>query len=660
MYKACSGVTVLTLFDLVKRSMRKNLKHYYLYFFALIFSVVLYFVFATLKYDAAIIKRSGESASYASAFQVAGILLIIIAGIFIIYANAIFLRRRSREIGLYQLIGLTRGAVVRLLIIENILLSVGALVVGVATGLLVSRVFLLLLMKLIGHDGFIALSFSIPAIVQTTIVFLAITCLTSMQMMFAVYRNTLLGLFNANQTGENPKKPKSVMSALLAVFGVSLILFGYWLSGNMMNELLFFNMLAVLGSTILGTYLIFRISISWLFYQIRKRKNGHLGLNAGLSLASLMHRMKGNANSLTIITTLSAMTLAMVAGAYSLYYSTEKETRYMMPHDFMFVNDKSEAEEFVKLLEDEKIDAISTDLQLLTVPGTYVNATFPERYGAVDGEYMFSIYNAKQLEESGFRIDNMSENGAVYYNFVDLMLLKEMKVPFDIELTDATEEKFIHVEKMGYGKVVNFWGEGSELVVNDAKFEQIKHTLLAEYGESVLDTVYAVNVSEKKNLAKASEIFSAIATNDSTEDKYYSYHLDYYTAYKDSIEGTGLLIFIAGFLGLVFLISTGSILYFKQMTEAEQEKQSYATLRQLGFTVQEIMRGIIRKQVFVFGLPLAIGLAHSIFAVKAASFLFLSDITVPAAIAMGAYALIYLAFALLTVGYYRKVVSAAL
>lgn len=121
-----------------------------------------------------------------------------------------------------------------------------------------------------------------------------------------------------------------------------------------------------------------------------------------------------------------------------------------------------------------------------------------------------------------------------------------------------------------------------------------------------------------------------------------------------------MTIFIAGFLGLVFLISTGSILYFKQMTEAEQEKASYTTLRQLGFSVQEIMKGVVRKQIFVFGLPLAIGLLHSIFALKSASFIFMSDITVPTVIAMSVYIVIYLVFAFLTVGYYRKTIKATL
>ena len=192
----------------------------------------------------------------------------------------------------------------------------------------------------------------------------------------------------------------------------------------------------------------------------------------------------------------------------------------------------------------------------------------------------------------------------------------------------------------------------TQIVVNDAEFTELKNGADVK---SDIRNVYVVNVSDQQQLAIASSIRRQNVSEGALGDG-----IDYYSMYERSIQSNGLLIFIAGFLGLVFLISTGSILYFKQMTEAEQERQSYATLRQLGFTVKDIMRGIIRKQVFVFGLPLAIGLLHSIFAIKAASFIFMSDITVPATVAMGVYALIYLVFAFLTVGYYRKTVKAVL
>lgn len=653
---------MLTLFDLVVRSMRKNIKHYYLYFFALIFSVVLYFVFATLQHDTAIVDKAGASVNFATSFKVAGILLIIIAGIFIIYANAIFLKRRSREIGLYQLIGLNKGAVVRLLIIENTILSAGALIIGMAIGALVSRVFLLLLMELIGFDGFIALSFSMAAVVQTTIVFLSIILLTTIQMAFTVYRHTLLNLFNADKKGELPRKPKTGISAILALVGIGLIVFGYWLSGDMINEMLFFNMIAVLVSTILGTYLVFRVTIGWLFYRIRAQKQGRLGLNNSLSIASLMHRMKGNANSLTIITVLSAMTLAMIAGSYSLFYSSEKETRSVMPFDFMFQEPRETwpdeagvigSEEFEAKLKEHGIDYTLNVIELLEIEGSYDESVSSSLLIAdVMQDTVFSVISAAQVKNAGLDVDSPVDGNAVLHDLTLGIMSKGIKTPFKVMLSEEIEKNELTIEKLGEGNVVNgYWG--GQLVVNDAFFEQLK----SMGGPTVnLSEVEVINVPDQEELALASSLFTELVG----EDAWWTYGMDYYASYKTSIQSSGLLIFIAGFLGLVFLISTGSILYFKQMTEAEQEKQSYKTLRQLGFSVKEIMRGLIRKQVFVFGLPLAIGLAHSIFAIKAASFLFATDITVPTTIAMGVYGLIYLLFAVLSVGYYRKVVSEAL
>ena len=139
-----------------------------------------------------------------------------------------------------------------------------------------------------------------------------------------------------------------------------------------------------------------------------------------------------------------------------------------------------------------------------------------------------------------------------------------------------------------------------------------------------------------------------------------SHAFDFETQYRARLRGFGLFIFIAGFLGLVFLIATGSILYFKQMTEAEQEKRSFVTLRQLGFEARDIMKGIARKQLFVFAIPLAIGISHAVFAVKTVSVLVPSSIVVPSAMAMGGYVLIYLIFVLLTIGYYKKIVHHAM
>jgi len=107
-------------------------------------------------------------------------------------------------------------------------------------------------------------------------------------------------------------------------------------------------------------------------------------------------------------------------------------------------------------------------------------------------------------------------------------------------------------------------------------------------------------------------------------------------------------------------MTTGSILYFKQMSEAEEERGSYTILRKIGFAERDIMRGIYMKQAFNFGVPLVIGLLHSYFAVKSGWFLFGTELTAPLWIAMCCYIALYTIFAILSVGYYKKVIRASL
>lgn len=639
-------MTALTLFDLAIRSMRKNIKHYYLYFFALILSVVLYFVFATLQYDQAIVEEGNKMIS--TSFLAAGILLIFIAGIFIVYANSIFLKRRSREIGLYQLIGLKKSTVARLLVVENTLLGIGALLVGLLVGLLVSRVFLLLLLKLIGFETAISVSFSMTAVLQTIAVFIGIFALTTLQMIRTVYRNTLLALFNTEKAGEHPEKPKTLTAAVLAVTGILLIGFGYWLSERMFDTNFFLNIFGVLVSTVAGTYLIFRVTLSWLLYKIRSRKEGHLGLNNSLSIAPLMHRLKGNANSLTIITVLSAMTLSMIAGAYSFYYSTEREAQAKMPFDFMFEDKEALASEISLEMDEKGIGYQHGTAEILVTYGQLEEGALP-----VPSDPLFiAIISGEELQQAGIDVEAPGPDSASLHSTSSLSMFMDNKyLPANLFLDD--EETSILIEEFGEKNVLNWETFYTQIVVDQRKYEELKHSLVPA-GKAEVHRIDGFHISDDQDLEAASALYQ--------QPKYAggSLHKDYYSTVKGGMQSNGLMIFIAGFLGLVFLVSTGSILYFKQMTEAEQEKKSYSTLRQLGFSVSDIMKGIIRKQVFVFGLPLAISLLHSFFALKALSFFFQSNIMIPAAIAMILFAIIYLLFALLTVGYYRKTVKMAL
>jgi len=637
----------LTQFELIIRGMRRNIKHYFLYYFAFIFSTSLYFVFATLQNDSSFMAASFSNFKFSSIFNAAGILVLVIVVVFMVYANHIFLKRRSKEIGLYQLVGLTHSMVARLLITENALLGAGALLIGMGSGVIMSRLFVLILMKLMGSQSLITLSFSGKAALQTMIVFTVLIVVTWMQMVFKVYRSTLLDLFQSDRKGDHPKQPRNFLSAVMGLAGIILILTGYMLSSQALGQHLFLKLLTILGMTILGTYLLFRVTIGWVFYRIRKGKNGHLGLSNSLSLATIMHRMKNNANSLTLITVLSAMTLTMVAISYSLYYSAGSESRGMLPYDFIFENNEQDSKSFGSQLEKAGITFAHGSIEALRLQG--------KNGSGKEGVHSLLLLTAEELQATGADIRVPVQNEAIMYKGLKWALSEERTSPSFSQTIDFGPSG-VHVQITLNQAVdryaMNYSVLGRQLVISLATMKSIRENMPISPGyESIHIDTYLI--ADQRERALASGIYTKMIKKDEFNPDFDSY-------YKESIRKFGLILFIAGFLSLTFLVSTGSILYFMQMTEAEQERKNYTILRQLGFEEREIIGGIIQKQWFVFSIPLVIGLLHSIFAVKAASALTLSDLTIPAAIAMSVYALIYFMFAVLTVIYYIRIVRTAL
>ncbi|OMP66052.1 ABC transporter permease [Domibacillus epiphyticus] len=636
----------MTLFDLVRRSMRKNIQHYYLYFFSFIFSVILYFVFATLQHDEAVVKGAELSLRLDQSFKAASYLLLAIVAVFVLYANSIFLKRRSNEIGLYQLIGLTRGAVARMLMTENMLLGVGALLVGIATGIVVSRGFLLLLVKLMGKEAFIELTISGPAVAQTAVVFILLVAVTSLQSFRIVYKNSLMDLFTARRKTELPKQPGKLGQLICGILGIALIVFGYWHSGRMVNTYFILNAFIVLGATILGTFFFFRSTVGWLLYLWRKKKNGHLAFRDTLGAASIMHRMKSNARSLTLITTLSAMTLGMIGVAYSLYYSVDNSTRGMFPYDYAFKNQMELAVSFEEKLTEAGISFDHHKIDAVEMPVGVDD--LPNQMSAYWADLKASVFTTNSLEKTGKTVSDPEGGVILFDTFANSdMAGSNGNIGYDVTLKLPNNELDVTVKEVEEKLAMNTDTAFYQLAVDRSTYDKISSN-----AERLSYNVFKLDQEEDSK--KASAIYKNLIPKDQQQAVYYD-------MLAQQFEANGLMIFITGFLGLVFLLSTGSILYFRQMTEAEQERQTFRTLRQLGFSIPHMMNSIVWKQLFIFGLPLAIGILHGMFAIKSASpFLFSTSIVLPATVSFLLYAAIYAIFAAFTIGYYQKIMKEVL
>jgi bacitracin transport system permease protein len=191
------------------------------------------------------------------------------------------------------------------------------------------------------------------------------------------------------------------------------------------------------------------------------------------------------------------------------------------------------------------------------------------------------------------------------------------------------------------------------MIVDDSVFNELKKDVDPSIQKE--SSVYTgVDISRENDLPKANEIFKEMKLDN------HNFNDSRIETVKSQKQTMGLIMFIVAFLGLAFLITSGCILYFKQMDESEDEKPNYTILRKLGFTEKDLLTGIIIKQLFNFGIPLVVGLLHSYFAVQSGWFLFGTELWTPMIIVMIIYTALYSIFGILSVLYYKKIIKEAL
>ena len=649
----------LSINYIIARNFRKNIKNYYLYVFALVFSVALYFAFVTLQYDPALEEIKGSIKGEA-AIKAGSVLLIAIVTIFLLYANKLFIKRRSKEIGLYQLTGLTKQKIFRILSAENSILYCSSLVIGIFVGFSFSRLVAMVLFKITNVKTSTVLNFSTSALIQTVIVFLIIFLLILLMNYIFIQRQSILSLFRVQSSTEEKVKRVTLNEMVVGLFGIALILTGYYISTrlfsghfNSVNQLVL-AMITILGSVILGTYLFYRGSVRFIFYLIRRQKGGYLNIREVLSLSSIMFRMKSNAILLTVITTVSALAIGLLSLSYISYYSAEKMAKSDSPADFSIVTEQ-DAEQFKQSLSDQGIGYKETRIEVIRniADLSQIIDISMDNVILKPDQAEVSVVSAKDVENVQLAEDEMLMAG-----FSDM--LKSMfsyKGSGPVQLHGL--HKTIPLQLVGLKKEsIVSWpfarGRMPVAIISDATFEQLKQDLDPQL-QAKFTTYFGIDITNRKQLEEANKIFQTLPPGDqlfSNESQ-----LDSTNEQKQMM---GLIMFIVGFLGLTFLITSGCILYFKQMDEGEEEKPSFTILRKLGFTQGDLLSGVQIKQLFNFGIPLIIGLSHSYFAVKSGWFMFGTELWTPMFLVMLLYTVLYSIFGILSVIYYKKVIRTAL
>lgn len=638
---------------LALKNLKKHARTYGIYFFSISFSVALYFAFVTLRYAPAM-EAVEESTRGSAGIGTASVLLFFILAFFLLYANNLMIKRRSQELGLLQLIGMTKSRVFQLISIEIMYLYLVSLMIGIIAGFLLAKLVTMMLLNIIGVEEIVSLYFSSTALFQTVLVFLGIYLIVVVANALFLKRHTVLQLFHFRKRTEIVVKKLSGWEIITGIVGIALIVSGYYVSTILLSDtfggspsVLFLGMGYTLGSVIIGTYLSYRGSVSLLAKIVRKKQAGYMSVVKVLSLSSIMFRMKSSALLLTIITTVSALAIGLLSLSYISYYSANQNAAFNAPNHFGFLEEQ-DRNEMITFLDEE---GLTYSLHDIEVKGLNVDVEDLLEYERDD------LYvNPREMflpVVSDEDVDGVTvQAGDVFLTPMAPMLEVFMQFKDTGDITIFNDDDHYNLKYIGMKEepVVNYIlsiGGLSTLIVADEVYQELN---------SVEDirTEFAINIEDDADLEAANDWFM------DHNENFRGLAIGQLASEQEQKQQMGLVMFIVGFLGFAFLFTSGCILYIKQMDESEADRPDYTILRKLGFTNQDLLKGIKVRQLYNFGIPLLIGLLHSYFAVRSGWFIFGNEMHIPMLIVMTLYTVLYSVFGILSVSHSKKIIRDSL
>ncbi|WP_209547907.1 ABC transporter permease [Exiguobacterium sp. s128] len=637
----------MNLFKLAFHNL-KNMRQNMMYLGAVTFAILIYYTFLAIRSNEAMLQANESYEKLGTVFTGSSVILALFSAIFIWYSSDFFLRRRKQEIGLYALLGLERQQIAKLMFLETMGYGIIGLLIGVLFGTIASKYFVQLLAYVMGMNIQADFSMNADAIGQTILVFLTIFLLIALRSARTIYRFTLIELFQAKQQVETIPKVHPV----LAVLSVTLVAVGYYLTGKPLLE--HFTLVApiLMVCIIVGTFGTMSYFTIFLLRLLSKHLRHYQGTNLILH-GQLVSRIKSNAVMLSTITVITAVTLTTVGTATSIYYYIDQTVEEQMPYSLSIASQQQAAEKLIResnqtIESRTMVNVKNVTHSLEELPNPLSLTTSYQTFGSdgEKGQFSYISYSdyEKLAKSTGKNVLAEPDSGEaiVLETFKGNDLLKEtVRSPMGVTIKD--DHTFFQITGATNLPLTQLYAKKRlAFAVSDDAF-----AMMPEQAEMLTNYQFSNERSDDGLIQRLEQLYGKQAETDMAA---------YYPVYAMTTATTGLLAFAAGFLGLVFLLATGSIIYFKMLAEAEESKQRFAIIQKIGVDDQE-QTGIIRRLVgFMFSLPYLLGLIHSLFAMQVLQKLLNYNLVLPMSLAIGCYTVVYLMYYWITVRAYRQIV----
>lgn len=566
-------------------------------------------------------------------------IVALFAVIFLFYTNSFLMRRRQKEFGLYNMLGMGKGHLSIVLFWENLVLFVISMAGGLLSGILLSKMAELCLTTVLNGEPDYALYINWDAFVDTWIIFIPVFALIFIKNLINIRKSSAVALLKSENVGEKPPKA----NYLFGIAGIAILAVAYYIAVTIENPLIamawFFVAVCLV---IVGTYLLFISGSVMLCKLLQKNKRYYYQKNHFVSVSSMTYRMKRNGAGLASICILSTMVLVMMMGAGSLYFGKEDSLNTRYPTDInASVDFLSEGEEHLYSYDDERAFLSRMDEVI-------------EEYGVEpkNVEQILSSTVTGMLKDGKLILDRRFVNSADTETMDDvaqviLIPLSSYNRSFNAQDTLGENEVIIQCVRRTYEDNTITLNDGTVWTVKkqitdvissgDAAMSMIPsvfiiaddietafETFNAELGEISeeymcrLELSYAfdADISNKEKIKLGAAIEEAIRDMQISGDgDFYSYSVDCKEKERADYYGLfGGIFFLGIFLSIIFLAATVLIIYYKQVTEGYEDEARFGIMRKVGMTTKDIRQSINSQMLTVFFLPLITAALHVGFA----------------------------------------------
>ena len=582
-------------------NLKNNRKTYVPYIFTGVLTVMMFYIIDALSRGKGITQDTLKIC-----LQYATGVIVVFAVIFLFYTNSFLIKRRKKEIGVYNILGMGKRHIARMMAVETILTAGISILGGLVFGIIFGKLMYLLLLKILHNSVDMQFSVNGTAIVQTVILFAGIFLLTYLYNILQIQLVNPVELLHGGNQGE--KEPKSRW--LLVIVGVAALGNGYWIALTTeapLEALLKFFVAVV--CVIIGTYALFIAGSIVVLKILRKNKAYYYNPKHFTSVSGMIYRMKQNGAGLANICVLSTMVLVMVSTTVSLYAGMEDILDSRFPRDVSIVCNEADTnnEETLQRLIKEQCEKA----------GVKITDRVRYRYGSMN-----AVLKGNNLE----KIEQYYPDNHFYY--VEMITQEEYNRIEKQNVSLKEQEILTYTTNGKCGKKqINIAGQNyqvkkelSEMTSQPKSTAEMYKTLYivfanAEQIERIESFSYADKFNLKGDDGKQKEALEQIQNEfyekfpDGTMESRMLSRSSFYELY-------GGLFFIGIYLGSMFIMATVLIIYYKQISEGYDDRERYQIMQKVGMSKKEVKRSIRSQVLSVFFLPLIVAVIHVAVAFK--------------------------------------------